>query len=105
MKFLVSKLGTLLLAVWLILYGLAALNVFTLPDFQMFLAILAVVAGIFILLEIRQQPTKNLGRLLLALFLIVVLGLFPLLNVSFAAKEMVAAIWAIVAGALLLLGR
>jgi 4-hydroxybenzoate polyprenyltransferase len=44
------KTGMLLLAIWLILYGLAAF-IPVLSGLGMILAILAIVAGIFILLE------------------------------------------------------
>ena len=74
------------------------------PSAQSIMAILAIVTGIFVLLEIRQKPTKNLGRLVLAIFLIL-FGIIPLLNTTFPAEEMVKSIVAIVAGILLLLGR
>lgn len=104
MKFLVGKIGTLLLAVWLLLTGLIPLLNLTLPD--LLLPIIAIVAGVFILLEIRREPTQNLGRLVLAIFLIV-MGV-TLLNVPILtkeAKDMVVAVLAIIAGVLLLLGR
>ena len=48
--------------------------------------------------------TRNLGMILLAIWLIVG-GLMPLLNLSFSGAGTVMAILAIAAGALLLIGR
>ena len=93
-----------MLAVWLILFGLIPLLNLNFPSGELILAIIAIVAGLLILLDLRQRPTKNLGRLLLSIFLIV-MGLFPLLNVTFPAKEIVVAVLAIAAGVLLLLNR
>ena len=104
MKRLTGKLGTFLLAIWLILYGILPLLNLNLPSADMVLAIIAIVAGIFILLDIRQVPTKNLGRLTLAVFLIL-MGLIPLLNITFPAQAIVLGVLAIVAGVLLLLNR
>lgn len=99
-----GKLGTLLLAIWLILIGLVPLLNLNFPSSDTVLAIIAIVAGLLIVLEIRKEPTKNLGRLLLSIFLIL-MGLFPLLSITFPAKEIVIAVLAIVTGVILLLGR
>lgn len=48
--------------------------------------------------------TKNLGMLLLAIWLIVS-GLLPLLHISFPSSGSILAALAVVAGALILLGR
>jgi hypothetical protein len=48
--------------------------------------------------------TKNVGMLLLAVWLIVT-GLIPLLNLSFSGLGIIMAILAIAAGALILVGR
>lgn len=99
-----EKLDTFLLAVWLILTGLVTLTNLNIPSGQTILAIIAIVAGILIFLEIRAAPTKNLGRLLLAIYL-VLLGIIPLLAISFPASGTVLAVLALAAGVLLLLGR
>ena len=104
MKLLIGKLGTLLLAIWLILTGLTPLLNLNIPSSGMVLAVIAIVAGILILLEIREKPSKNIGRLLLSIWLIA-MGLFPLLNVEFSAKDVIMAVVALVAGVMLLLGR
>lgn len=48
--------------------------------------------------------TKNLGMLLLSVWLILT-GIIPLLNLSFTGLHIVMAILAIVAGLLILVGR
>ena len=52
----------------------------------------------------RMNVTKNLGMLLLGVWLILS-GLIPLLSLSFAALGMLMAILAVAAGVLILLGR
>ena len=51
-----------------------------------------------------MRMTKNLGMLLLAVWLIVT-GLIPLLNLSFSGLGVIMAILAIAAGALIIVGR
>ena len=50
------------------------------------------------------MPTKNLGQLVLGAWLILT-GLIPLLNLSFSGLGTLMAVGAIVAGALLILGK
>jgi hypothetical protein len=54
--------------------------------------------------ELLMKVTKNLGMLLLGIWLIAT-GLIPLLNLSFSGLGTVMAILAIAAGALILVGR
>ena len=51
-----------------------------------------------------MRMTKNVGMLLLAVWLIVT-GLIPLLNLSFSGLGVIMAILAIAAGALIIVGR
>jgi hypothetical protein len=51
-----------------------------------------------------KKLTKNLGMLLLSIWLILT-GVIPLLNLSFSGLHILMAILAIVAGLLILLGR
>lgn len=51
-----------------------------------------------------MRMTRNLGMLLLALWLILT-GLIPLLNLSFSGLSTVMAILAIAAGVLIVIGR
>jgi hypothetical protein len=54
--------------------------------------------------ELLMKVTKNLGMLLLGIWLIAT-GLIPLLDLSFSGLGTVMAILAIAAGALILVGR
>jgi len=54
--------------------------------------------------HMRMKLTRNLGMLLLGIWLILS-GLIPLLGLSFSGLGMLMAILAIVAGALILVGR
>lgn len=99
-----GKLGTLLLAIWLILTGLIPLLNLNIPSGEIILALLAAATGLLILLEVRATPTKNLGRLLLSIWLILT-GLLPLLSITFPARDAVLAVLAVAAGVLLLVRR
>jgi hypothetical protein len=99
-----ERLGMFLLAIWLVLTGLVTLTNLNIPAGQTILAIIAIVAGILIFMEIRAMPGKNLGRLLLAIYLILG-GLLPLLSITFPASGTVFAVLAVASGVLLLIGR
>lgn len=97
--------GVLAIAIWLILTGLLPLLNINFPARDRLLALLAVVAGILLLLETdRAKPLKNLGPVALSLWLIIS-GVLPLLNLTFAWAEMLLAALAVAAGVLLLLKR
>lgn len=99
------NLGMILLAVWLILTGLLPLLNLSFPASATILAILAIAAGVLFLMEGRRtRLSKNLGMLLLAIWLIVS-GLLPLLNINFPASGIVLALLAVAAGVLLLIRR
>lgn len=99
-----GKLAMFLLGIWLIVMGLIPLTNIGSPALNTVMAIVAIVVGILVILEIRTAPFKNLGRLVLAVWLIL-MGLIPLLSLSFQSVDTVMAVLAIVAGALLLIGR
>lgn len=99
------NLGMILLAIWLIATGLLPLLNISFPSSGPILAILAIAAGVLLLLEGRRvKLSKNLGRLLLAIWLIAT-GLLQLLNITFPASGLILAILAIAAGVLLLIRR
>lgn len=100
----VGKLTVILLGVWLILTGLVPLLNLNIPSIELLLAILAIAVGIMLILEIKSAPTKNLGRLLLAIWLILQ-GIIPLINFSFSGLDLVLALLAVAAGVLLILNR
>ena len=100
-----NNLGMLLLGIWLILTGLLPLLNLNFPASGTLLAILAVAAGVLILLPMRKMRlSKNLGMLLLGIWLILT-GLLPLLNLNFPASGLILTILAVAAGVLIVLGR
>lgn len=98
----IRNLGMFLLGIWLILTGLLPLLRITIPFSGTILALLAMAAGVLILLR-PVRPTSRLGVLLLGLWLIAT-GLLPLLNVSIPAKDIILGLLAIVAGIAILVG-
>ncbi len=114
-----SNLGMILLAIWLILTGLLPLLRISIPGGETLLAILAIAAGVLILLGpsrlaggfrsgratgARWTGTGNWGMILLGIWLILA-GLLPLLSLNIPAEATILAILAIAAGVLILLGR
>ena len=100
-----SNLGILLLSIWLITMGIIQLTDITFPASSIVLALIAIAAGVLILLGNRNAKlTKNLGMVLLGIWLIVT-GLLPLLNITFPASGTLMAILAVAAGVLILLKR
>jgi hypothetical protein len=100
-----QNLGWILLAIWLIATGLVSLLGVRFPGGETILSLLAIAAGVFMLLGYRRIKFKgNLGMLLLGIWLILS-GLLPLLNFNFPALGLVLAILAVAAGVLLLLKR
>ncbi len=107
-----SNLGMILLAIWLILTGLLPLLRISIPGGETLLAILAIAAGILILLGPSRlaggfksvQLTRSLGMILLGIWLILV-GLLPLLGLNIPAEATILALLAVAAGVLILLGR
>jgi hypothetical protein len=97
--------GTILLGIWLAVTGLVSITALSFAGLGSILAILAMAAGVLLLVEGRSRRlTQNLGVLLLAIWLILI-GAIALLGLSFAASGTIAGILAIAAGALLLLRR
>jgi hypothetical protein len=97
--------GTILLGIWLVVTGLVSITGLSFTGLGTILALLAIVAGVLLLIEGRSRRlTQNLGVLLLAIWLILT-GAIALLGLSFTASGTIAAILAIAAGVLLLLRR
>jgi len=107
-----SNLGMILLAIWLILTGLLPLLRISIPGGETLLAILAIAAGVLILLGPSRlaggfrsmKVAGNWGMILLGIWLILV-GLLPLLSLSIPAAATILALLAVAAGVLILLGR
>jgi len=95
----------LLLGIWLLAIGLIGLLDLSFSNRDTLLSILAVAAGGLILLELRDKDfSEELGWIAAGAWL-VLWGLIPLLGLRFDSGEMVLNVLAVVAGALILLGR
>ena len=99
----IRSLGVILLGVWLILTGLLPLLTIAIPASGIVLSVLALAAGILILLR-PMQLTRSLGVVLFCIWLILT-GLLPLLTVAIPASDIVLSLLAIAAGILILAGR
>jgi hypothetical protein len=98
---LTDNLGLLLLGIWLIATGLLPLINLNIPALGLILGILAIAAGVLIILR-PAKVSRNIGVILLSVWLIAT-GLLPILNLVIPA--IVLSLVAIVAGILILLGR
>ena len=97
--------GMILLCVWLIATGVVALLAIDIPGIGTILALLAIAAGVLLLLEGRRVSlSKNLGMLLLSIYLIAS-GLLSLIDFRFPAAGTILALLAIAAGVLLWIRR
>jgi hypothetical protein len=95
-------LGWILLAIWLIATDLIALLGIRISGGDTILGLLAIAAGVLMLLgQNKFNYRGHLGMLLLSIWLIVT-GLLPLLTVNFPAQGIVMAILAVASGVLLL---
>jgi UPF0716 family protein affecting phage T7 exclusion len=97
------NLGTILLAIWLILTGLLPLVTLKIPGSEIVLAILAIAAGALLLLR-PGQLSRTLGVILLCAWLILT-GLVAIVSIAIPGGEIVLGLLAIAAGILILLGR
>jgi hypothetical protein len=82
--------------------GLLPLLRVSIPASGTILALLAVAAGILILLR-PVRPNSRLGVLLLGIWLVVT-GLLPLLDVAIPASDIILALLAVAAGIVILVG-
>jgi hypothetical protein len=99
------NLGILVLSIWLIATGLLPLLRISLPGGGLILAILAIAAGVLLLIGASgAKLTSRLGPVLLSIWLLVQ-GAIQLLQVSFPQSGLVMAVLAVAAGALMLVGR
>lgn len=99
------RVGLVLLGIWLILSSLLPLLNLSFPGSGIVLGILALVAGILLLLEgNRLRMTRDIGFILLSIWLIL-WSLFSLLGASFPGSGILLAILGIAAGIFLLMAR
>lgn len=99
------NLALVLLALWLIAYGLLPFLKVPIRSFDVILNVLAIAAGILLLInrESLRLP-RNIGVILLSLWLIL-MGALPLLNIRLPSGEIILALLAVAAGIFLLLKR
>ncbi len=101
----INNIGMIVLAVWLVAEGLVSLFRISSPTVLLALPIIAIVAGVLILLRIRDsKAVVNIGFLLLSIWLILT-GIVPLLNVQSAEIVLVLAVLGLAAGILILVGQ
>lgn len=98
-----KNLGLILLAIWLIIRGLVALISLSFTGLNILLAILAIAAGLLILFGLRNnsfRKPRNLGLLLLAVWLVLT-GVLAVATLGAGWVDIVMAILAIAAALLL----
>lgn len=99
----IEEIGMLLLGIWLILGGLLPLINFGFPGLNEIMMILAIAAGVLILIALNWKKVgKNIGRLLLGIYLIIA-GIAPM--TALGVGGVVAPVLAIVAGIFILIER
>ena len=100
-----QRLGFILLAIWLIVQGLVGLFDVGFEGLGILLGILAIAAGVVLLIALtRGGIGSNIGLLLLGIWL-VARGLLALFHVGVSFVETALALIAIGAGVLIVLGR
>jgi hypothetical protein len=97
-------LGVLLLGVWLVLRGIIPLINLNFTGLSLIMGILALLAGVFILVSQVREKRRGLGYLLLAIWLLL-FGALSVFTFSFQYQALVLAILAIGAGILILIRR
>lgn len=101
--------GALLLAIWLILTGLIELFGLSFANLGLIMALLALAAGVVILLESSnilkgRRTSRRVGWILLGLWLLLT-GLLDLIDLTFEGQALLMGLLALVAGILILLDR
>jgi hypothetical protein len=101
----VQKLGIIFLAVWLILVGLMPFIGMSLPFAGELVMILAILAGIFLLISLKgTTPFARIGLILLAIWLIAGAAI-PLLRIDIPGEGLMLTILGIVAGVFIVIRR
>ncbi len=100
-----QNLAIVLLAVWLILAGLASLLNIRLPYLDLALPLLAVAAGVLLLVEGRRAKLGGRAAITLLAIYLVVSGALSLFAIHIPAEGLLTGALAIASGVLLLLKR
>ena len=95
--------GTILLAVWLIITGLSPFLKIQIPQFNIILPLLAVAAGIAILIT-TEKPSGTIGLSLLGIYLLAK-GLLPFIKFKIPGSTIAVSLIAIVCGIFLIIRR
>lgn len=102
---LVNNIGLVVMAIWLIAEGIIAFFQINIASINFVLPILAIIAGVLLLLRLRENSTLvNIGLLLLSVWLILT-GVGPLLNLTLPGMEVILAGLGLVAGVVMLVGQ
>ncbi len=100
-----KKLGNTLLGAWLILTGLIGLANLTFKGSSIVLAIIAIVAGVLLVLADRNEKiSTHIADFVLGIWLIAA-GLIPLLNIHFLGSHTILHAIALLAGVLVIIRR
>jgi hypothetical protein len=100
-----NRIGIILLAIWLILTGLIELFKITFPAAGLILALLALAAGILLLIGSRRfRISGRFAVWVLAAYLILA-GLLALFTIDFPSSGIVLGLLALAAGVLLMIER
>ena len=100
-----NNFGLIVFAVWIITRGIIELFNLSIPSMGLILPILAIFAGVLVLLRIRDlKAVINLGFLFLSIWLILT-GLIPLIGVTFPEMAIVMSVLGLAAGVFLLIGQ
>ncbi|MDD5369127.1 MAG: hypothetical protein PHQ40_08580 [Anaerolineaceae bacterium] len=101
----INNFGLIVFAVWVIAKGIIELFRLNIPSMGLILPILAIFAGVLLLLRIRDSKAViNLGFLFLSVWLILT-GTVPLLGVTFPEMAIGMAVLGLAAGVFLLIGQ
>jgi len=100
-----KRLATILLGAWLILRGLVALADLSFQGSTPILAIMAVVAGVLLILaDWSEKFSTHVADFLLGIWLILA-GLVPLFNIHFRGSRAALEVIGLLAGVLIVLRR
>ena len=98
-----KRVAMIVLSIWLIATGLLAVTGLTLPAASLILNLLAIGAGVLILMQGRSW-SEEIGMVLLGVWVLAT-GLLSLVSISFQGLGLILNLLAVAAGALILLGR
>jgi hypothetical protein len=100
-----NNIGMIILALWLVAQGMVTMFQINNPNLTVALPVLAILAGVMILLRLREsKPLVSLGILLLSVWLILT-GIIPILHAQSTELALVMAALGLAAGILILVAQ